>query len=198
MKCTTIFACALTLGVPSLAFADTPSTDPLAYSGPAWSPYLVGALIGVLSWLTFYFSDKPIGASTAYARIAGMIGKLFAPKHTESLKYYQDFKPTVDWEVMLLIGVIGGAFLSAWSGSELTGEWIPAMWAGRFGVDSMGSRLLAAFAGGLFMAFGARMAGGCTSGHGISGALQLSVGSWVALISFFVGGITTALLLFRW
>jgi uncharacterized membrane protein YedE/YeeE len=46
------------------------------------------------------------------------------------------------------------------------------------------------------MAFGARMAGGCTSGHGISGALQLSVGSWIALAGFFVGGIITAMLLF--
>ena len=38
------------------------------------------------------------------------------------------------------------------------------------------------------MAFGARLAGGCTSGHGISGALQLSVGSWIALACFFAGG----------
>ena len=47
--------------------------DPLHFPGPAWSPYLVGALIGVLSMLTFYFSNKPLGASTAYARLAGMI-----------------------------------------------------------------------------------------------------------------------------
>ena len=47
------------------------------------------------------------------------------------------------------------------------------------------------------MAFGARMAGGCTSGHGISGTLQLSVGSWIAVVCFFVGGIATALLMFR-
>jgi len=47
------------------------------------------------------------------------------------------------------------------------------------------------------MAFGARMAGGCTSGHGISGTMQLSVGSWVAVVCFFAGGIATALLMFR-
>jgi hypothetical protein len=47
------------------------------------------------------------------------------------------------------------------------------------------------------MALGARVAGGCTSGHGISGALQLSVGSWIALIGFFVGGVITAMLLFH-
>ena len=50
--------------------------------------------------------------------------------------------------------------------------------------------------GGMIMAFGARLAGGCTSGHGISGTLQLSVGSWIAVICFFIGGIGVAMLLF--
>ena len=189
---------ALALVVPGLACAEVPpGTNALAYPGPAWSPYLVGALIGVLSMATFYFSKKPLGASTAYARLAGLFGKAVAPRHTESLKYYQDFKPRVDWEVMLLAGVVGGAFLAAWLGGELTGEWLPAMWAARFGHESLALRLALAFAGGGLMAFGARMAGGCTSGHGISGTLQLSVGSWIAVICFFVGGIATAFLMFR-
>ena len=187
----------MALATPGLAVAASPGTDPLAYPGPAWSPYLVGALIGLLSMATFYFSDKPLGASTAYARLAGMVGKLFARRHTESLKYYQDFKPKVDWEVMLVVGAVGGAFLAAWLGGELTGEWLPAMWTARFGADSLALRLGAAFLGGGLMAFGARMAGGCTSGHGISGTMQLSVGSWVAVVCFFVGGIATALLMFR-
>ncbi len=186
------------LATPAMASAATPpGTDSLAYPGPAWSPYLVGALIGVLSMATFYFSKKPLGASTAYARLAGMVGNLFARRHTESLKYYQEYKPRVDWEVMLLGGIVAGAFLAAWLGGEQTGEWLPAMWTARFGADSLGLRLAFAFAGGLLMAFGARMAGGCTSGHGISGTLQLSVGSWIAVICFFAGGIATAFLMFR-
>jgi len=183
--------------IPSLLAVVPIGTSVLEYAGPAWSPYVVGALIGVLSMFTFYFSDKPLGASTGYARVAGMIGKLFAPKHTESLKYYQDNQPAVDWEVMVVFGAIVGAFLAAWQGGELTGEWVPAMWAARFGEDSLGLRLGAALLGGMFMAFGARLAGGCTSGHGISGTLQLSVGSWIAVISFFVGGIATAMLMYR-
>ena len=67
----------------------------------------------MLSWLTFLFSDKPLGASTAYARVAGMLGKLVAPRHTASLKYFQENKPKVDWEVMLVVGVIAGAFIAA-------------------------------------------------------------------------------------
>jgi hypothetical protein len=48
----------------------------------------------------------------------------------------------------------------------------------------------------MLMAFGARLAGGCTSGHGISGTLQLSVGSWIAVLAFFVGGVAVALSLY--
>ena len=186
-----------TLVSPILAAAPSAGTDPLSYSGPAWSPYVVGALIGVLVWLTFLLSDKPVGASTAYARVAGLIGMLFAPRHTESLKYFQDTKPKIDWEVMFVVGAIGGAFFAAWHGSELTGEWLPPMWEARFGASSLPLRLAITFAGGAFMAFGARMAGGCTSGHGISGALQLSVGSWVALACFFIGGMAVAIPMYR-
>jgi len=45
--------------------------------------------------------------------------------------------------------------------------------------------------------FGARMAGGCNSGHGISGSLQLAVSSWVFFLTMFVFVTATALLLFR-
>lgn len=170
--------------------------DPLQYPGPAWSPYLVGALIGVLSMLTFYFSDKPLGASSAYAGVAGLIGLLVAPSHTRSLRYFKDNPPKFGWELTLVLAAIVGAFVAAWTGGELTGEFLPAMWQERFGSDSYVLRTLVAFAGGLLMAFGARMAGGCTSGHGISGTLQLSVGSWVAAICFFIGGIVTAMLMY--
>jgi hypothetical protein len=58
------------------------------------------------------------------------------------------------------------------------------------------ARVLVALAGGMILGFGARWAGGCTSGHGISGTLQLAVGSWLAAICFFIGGIATAMTIF--
>jgi len=187
----------LALAFPDAAVAAPPGTNPLAYSGPAWSPYLVGAFIGLLSMATLYFSDKPLGASTAYARLAGMFGNLFNRRRTESLKYFQENKPVVDWEVMVVFGAVLGAFLAAWHGSELTAEWLPAMWVARFGEDSLALRIGVALLGGVFMAFGARLAGGCTSGHGISGTMQLAVGSWISVICFFIGGIAVAMLMFR-
>ena len=85
----------------------------------AWSPYLVGALIGLLSMATFYFSNKPLSVSTAYARLAGMVGNLFSKGHTENLKFYQDKKPKVEWQVMLVVGMALGAFIAAATGGEL-------------------------------------------------------------------------------
>lgn len=197
MRTVISFSIGLWVFSPLAAVAAQPGTHSQNYPGGAWSPYLVGALIGVLSMLTFYFSNKPLGASTAYARLAGMLGNVAAPKHTKSLKFYQDNKPAVDWEVMLVVGAILGSFLAAWQGGELSFEWLPPMWAARFGQDTLVIRLAVALSGGILVAFGARLAGGCTSGHGISGALQLSVGSWVALICFFVGGIAAAMLMYR-
>lgn len=181
---------------PLTASAAEIVVDARQYPGPAWSPYLVGALLGVLSWLTFYFSDKPIGASSFYATLAGMIGKLFAKKHTESLAYYKTNPAVVDWEFAFVIATVGGAFLAAFTGGEITGQWLPPMWEARFGEGSIGLRATMATFGGVLMAFGARLAGGCTSGHGISGTLQLSVGSWIAVVCFFIGGIAVAMPLF--
>lgn len=160
-------------------------------AGGAWNPYVVGALIGVLSMATFYFSSKPLGVSTAFARMAGLLGHLVSRKHTDSLAFYQDKVPKVEWEVMLAFGIVVGAFFAALSGGEFNASVIPPLWEAHFG-NSVALRLSVAFVGGVIMAFGARLAGGCTSGHGISGALQLSVGSWIALACFFAGGVLVA------
>jgi uncharacterized protein len=161
----------------------------------AWSPYLVGALIGLLSMATFYFSNKPLSVSTAYARLAGMVGNLFSKGHTENLKFYRDTKPKVEWQVMLVVGMLLGAVIAASTGGEMAPAWVPAMWENRFGSD-IALRLGVAFLGGVLLAYGARLAGGCTSGHGISGALQLSVSSWIALACFFIAGVATAMLIY--
>lgn len=171
--------------------------SPYPYPEPAWSPYLVGAGIGLLTMLTLAISKKPVGASSSYATIAGMLGRLIAPKHIASLKYYQEHPPRVNWELVFVLSAVGGAFLAAWHGGELNGEYLQDMWIARFGDDSLLLRTLAAFGGGALMAYGARIAGGCTSGHGISGTLQLAVGSWIAVICFFIGGIVLAVPMYR-
>ena len=190
-----LFISVITLVPVCLANA-AEAVDARNYPGPAWSPYIVGACIGVLSWLTFYFSDKPIGASSFYATVAGFIGKLFAKRHIESLAYFKENPPRIGWEfVFVLMAIVGGG-IAAFTGGEFVNEWIPPMWEARFG-DSIALRASVAFGGGILMAFGARLAGGCTSGHGISGTMQLNVASWIAVICFFIGGIAVAMPLFK-
>ncbi len=172
------------------------SVEALEYPGAAWSPYLVGAAIGVLSWLTFYFSDKPIGASTFYAELAGFLGTLIAPRHTATLTYFKDMPPRVSWGFVFVVATIVGGAIAALTGGEFANAWLPSIWEARFG-DSVGLRAAVALPGGLLMAFGARLAGGCTSGHGISGTLQLNLASWITVICFFVGGVAVALALFN-
>jgi uncharacterized membrane protein YedE/YeeE len=160
-----------------------------------WSPYLVGAGIGVLNILAFILSDKPIGCSTAYSRTSGMIEKIFRKSLVLDKAYYRKFEPVVDWEVMLVAGIVIGAFLSASLSGEFRPEMVPALWRERFGPDPF-LRIAVAFAGGVLLGLGARWAGGCTSGHGISGTTQLAASSWLAVICFFLGGVTTAMILF--
>jgi hypothetical protein len=161
-----------------------------------WSPYWVGAGIGVLSWLTFLLSAKAIGVSTAYARTAGMIGKPFAGSRVDKQPYFQKYAPKVDWEWMLVAGIVIGAFLSAILPGDFAWEMVPSAWRAQMG-DTPVWRWFVALVGGIVMGIGARWAGGCTSGHGISGTLQLAVSSWLAAICFFVGGVATAMLIYH-
>jgi len=185
----------LILATVQLAAAGEIGVHARNYDGAAWSPYLVGAGIGALSWLTFYFADKAIGASSFYATVAGFIGLAVAKTHTLSLKYFQSNPPRVNWGFVFVIFAILGGWLAAATGDEIRNEWLHPMWRDRFG-DSILLRGIIGFAGGVAMAFGARLAGGCTSGHGISGTLQLNAGSWLTVAAMFVAGIATAMILF--
>lgn len=161
-----------------------------------WSPYQVGAGIGVLSWLTFLYADKPLGASSSYATAAGLIGQRLAPDHTKGLKYFQDEPPKLNWGLVFMLFALVGAFLAALGSGEFQSQWIPSMWQDRFGEDSWLLRFVVSFCGGVVMAVGARLTGGCTSGHGISGTMQLAVSSWITVVALFAGGIVTAYLMY--
>jgi len=121
-------------------------------------------------------------------------GLCFGPKIADK-PYYKKFPPAIEWDWMLVLGMIIGAFISAALSGQFHLEWVPAKWSLTFG-DIPFVRWVVAFIGGIIMGVGARWAGGCTSGHGISGTLQLAISSWLAAICFFVGGILTAMLIF--
>jgi len=197
MKTQACFLATVLLWSATSAQAADDLASPYPYPEPAWSPYVVGFLIGILVLSTLGLAGKKIGASSAYSDVAGMLGRLFAPRHIASLPYYQESKPMIGWTLTIVLGAVLGSLIAAWTGGELTGTYLQDMWVARFGADSGLLRTFVALIGGALMAYGARMAGGCTSGHGISGTLQLAVSSWIAVICFFVGGIATAMLMYR-
>jgi len=156
-----------------------------------WSPYVCGAGIGVLSWLSFLLSDKALGTSTTYVKTAGMIERLFRGRRVLDREFFKATPPGIDWQWMLVLGIVIGAFVSSLASGQAQVIWVPEPWLSAFGPNA-GLRVAIAFAGGALLGLGSRWAGGCTSGHGISGTMQLAVASWVAAICFFVGGIAVA------
>jgi uncharacterized membrane protein YedE/YeeE len=155
----------------------------------------VGVGIGILSCFAFLLSDKPIGCSTAFSRTSGMIEKFFRGRRITEKTYYKKYEPIIEWEWMLVLGIIIGAFTSAKLSGQFHFFWVPRRWGEAFG-QTIFIRWAVSLFGGILIGFGARWAGGCTSGHGISGVLQLAISSWLAAICFFIGGITTAMLIF--
>ncbi|MDH7592862.1 MAG: YeeE/YedE thiosulfate transporter family protein [Methanomicrobiales archaeon] len=160
-----------------------------------WSPYIAGAGIGILIWTTFLLSDRPLGASTAYAKTAGIMESAIFGKRVKSMPYYRLFSPKFDWQWMIVAGVVIGAFISSYLSGTFGLLLVPPLFAESFGANVVLRASVALF-GGILMGLGARWAGGCTSGHGISGTLQLSIASWVAAACFFAGGILIAGLMF--
>jgi uncharacterized membrane protein YedE/YeeE len=176
------------------------TTNPLR--ARRWNPYVVGALIGILSWVTFLTMDKALGTSTSFVHVAGLVeGTVAADKvvgpaaNSYYAKEINEKTPMFDWQLLLVVGVFLGAFVSSRLSGDRVKECVPALWEWRFG-PSKAKRYVAAFVSGAIMLFGARMAGGCTSGHGISGGLQLAVSSWVFFIAMFISGVATAFALF--
>jgi hypothetical protein len=173
-------------------------TNPLTMK--AWSPYVVGAGIGVLSWFAFATADRHLAITLQYEHLAALAERAVAPHLEQTNGYYAararaGLSPTIGWYVTLLVGVYLGALLSSRLSGDRSAVSVPALWRRRFGATAA-KRFAFAFLGGAVMVFGARVAGGCTSGHGISGTLQLAASSWVFMPLAFAAAVATAFLMY--
>lgn len=164
----------------------------------AWSPYVAGVLIGLLQIPAFLLIETALGASSSYVTIGAALAGLVDPSllKIDYVARHVALTPKNVWQVALVAGIAIGALVSM----KLSGasrQVISPVWRKALGSSAPATRYAVAFAGGFLMLFGARIADGCTSGHGLSGMAQLSVGSTVAVVAMFAGGIMTALLLLR-
>lgn len=172
------------------------SVGALSLRRVSWSPYVVGAGIGVLSWLVFLVVNKPLGMSTEISKFSGCVAAVATGwEAVKENAYWASTTPAFSYSTVFLVFTAVGALVSSLAGGSFRWEAVPAVWRERFG-GAPWKRMVGAFVGGAVLLFGARLAGGCTSGHGISGTLQLAVSSWIFFAVMFVAGIVTARILF--
>ena len=160
---------------------------------------------------------KPIGVSTQFVILDGILWNAVDPSvvvesaeaksgyaspnaylNKSGGKYAKSVANPLNYSFVFVIAMILGAALSAaLRGGVPTAErHMPAIWRANFG-DSVLKRYAAAFLAGFIVLYGARLAGGCTSGHMMSGMMQTAVSGYIFAAGTFLAGIPIALYLFR-
>jgi len=160
---------------------------------PGWFKW--GAMIGLVQIFAMA-TVGPLGVSTAYPQFVGFVLDRIFPGFAEHQLYLREIGAQIGWEVMLVVGLFLGALLSYGLASQKEGQQVTPVCVLGF----EGSRLrryLRAFLGGFLFIFGARLAGGCTSGHMLSGTTQMALASLIFGASAFSSGVIMAKLFFR-
>jgi uncharacterized protein len=124
-----------------------------------WSPYVAGALTGLLIVLSVWVTGKYFGASTTFVKAAGLIEKQFNSERIGKMDYFLKELPKVDWQFLFVVGIFFGSFIAAVTSKDFRARGVPPMWEGRFGPSSL-KRGVVAFVGGAIAMFGARLADG--------------------------------------
>lgn len=187
-----------------------------------WSWLKGGIALGLLSAFAF-ITYSPLGVSTSYPRTVALILQSFAPEFVAENAYFQRVPPVVDWQLMLVLGIVLGGFLASRvvGRAQASSCGAPATQLARGSSTSAGKssvtegsgagttgvfldtapvpsrRKWLSFAGGFLVLFGARLAGGCTSGHVITGFTQLATASFLFAGAVFAVGIPVAMFMKR-
>lgn len=166
-------------------------SDPATRHRGYWNPYVGGALLGLLLFLTFFVTGHGLGSSGGVERAVVALEYFVAPEHVEGSAYHapmvgDDRNPLDHWIVWQVAGILLGGFVSGLLRRRVRVETY------RGPRIKSPTRWIMAFAGGVLMGYGARLARGCTSGQALSGGAVLSVGSWAFMLAVFVSGYAIA------
>jgi uncharacterized membrane protein YedE/YeeE len=162
---------------------------------PYWNPYLAGIGLGIVLLLAFVIMGRGLGASGAVSALVATGVSKIAPEHAKGNEFYQGYlsseNPLKDWLVFEVLGVLVGGFISGIFANRV-----------KFKIEKGPKitnlqRLIFATIGGALMGFGAKLAGGCTSGQALTGGALLNLGSWLFMLSVFAGGYLIAYLFRR-
>ncbi len=162
-----------------------------------WSPYVAGILLGIVGLLAVLLSNTLLGASGAFENLAGLFGKVVAPKLFDNLYFKYIMPPGITWGVVLLAGVFIGGMLGALSSGKFKIRFNDdAQWKKIIGPQPW-KRWVIGFLGAIVLEYGAGIAGGCTSGLAISGGMLLAPAAFIFIAGMFASGILTALIVYR-
>lgn len=151
-----------------------------------WPWWVSGILIGLTVPLLYILAGKAFGISTSLQEA----GALCAPN--SKLEYLGKFDRKANfWTLVFVAGIALGAFIASHFLSASPQQLLPASFASPGGAIKL-------LIGGFLIGLGTRYAGGCTSGHSITGISNLNWPSLVATIFFFVGGLAVTWGLGRW
>ena len=156
---------------------------------PALHWALAGLGIAGITLALLLIGSRRLGISTGFEDICSLV--LPAP-------YFR--RPAVvsgrPWRLPLLCGLVIGGFLSAVFGGGWQPTWALGMFDSAIGLGPVG-KLAWMFVAGLFIGFGTRLAGGCTSGHGIFGLANFEAPSLITTVAFMAAGIATTQIVYR-
>lgn len=147
------------------------------------------AILAAIIFSKFVF-NRPLGASTSYPYSAGSIVGL-----TDN-DYFITTVVSGQWELIFLLGAFAAGFIGALFTKSFKFKLIHENWAEQKGQNAW-KRIVYAFAGGFLIIFGARMSGGCTSGHIISGGMQMAVSSYLFAVFVFASLLITGKLFYK-
>lgn len=152
-----------------------------------WSGWLGGAAIGAYVLFQLWLTNRPLGCSMGYHNACTLVSRRDETTRDDG------------WRLWFILGIPLGGFVAVLTspGAEWQAQWTWGEWYERLLPDALWAKAALLTFGGFLMGFGARLAGGCPSGHTISGVSLLNVPSILASIGFFVGGLVTVQALFR-
>ncbi len=159
---------------------------------PYMNPYFGGIAIGTVLFLSFFLVGKGLGASGALTRLLAVGMEKVTPEHVAGISYFDRYlasatHPLDNWLVYMMIGIFAGGLIAGIRGKRIKTMMLK-------GPNTTNKRrVITAFSGGILVAFGARLAGGCTSGLALTGASIGAVAGWVFFLSVFTAGLIVAI-----
>ncbi|KAJ3233340.1 hypothetical protein HDU81_002321 [Chytriomyces hyalinus] len=159
-------------------------------SSAMWSPFAAGIAIAVAQIFSILLTGSVIGASGLYPYLGSCIVRTLDDKWESRAPFYKTFSNSIS-TLYFSGGVIAGAYLSMKMGVSAVLQQIPSLQSAQVVLDP--TLVVRLMVGGFLLVYGSRLAGGCTSGHGLSGIAQLSVASVVTVAAMFAAGTVAAL-----